>query len=99
MPGAPRSAAWRRLSISGRSSSSFEHDLFRKPVPTFRDHALPARMTSENSDILAIYDLGRAGRQGEALDFFREEYTLNTAFKRHRKPYVALIDGIVMGGG
>ena len=42
---------------------------------------------------------GRAGRQPEALDFFREEYTLNTAIKRYPKPYVALIDGIVMGGG
>ncbi len=46
-----------------------------------------------------IYDLGRAGRHDEALAYFREEYALNARIKRYRKPYVALIDGIVMGGG
>ena len=31
--------------------------------------------------------------------FFRAEYTLNARIKRYAKPYVALIDGVVMGGG
>src|SRR5205823_4855799 len=44
-------------------------------------------------------ELGRAGRFDEALGYFREEYALNTHIKSYRKPYVALIDGIVMGGG
>ena len=57
------------------------------------------RAFSAGGDIRALYDLGRAGRQQEALGFFREEYTLNTAIKRYRKPNIALIDGIVMGGG
>lgn len=34
-----------------------------------------------------------------ALRFYAEEYALNTCIKRFPKPYVALIDGIVMGGG
>lgn len=50
-------------------------------------------------DIRALYDLITAGRQREALTFFREEYTLNTAIKRYPKPYISLIDGLVMGGG
>src|SRR3954453_6902078 len=50
-------------------------------------------------DIRRLYDLGRAGRQDEALGFWREEYALNVRIKRYPKPYVALIDGIVMGGG
>ena len=33
------------------------------------------------------------------LTFWRDEYPLNAAIKRYPKPYVALIDGIVMGGG
>src|SRR5256714_13128520 len=57
------------------------------------------RAFSAGGDIRALYDLGRAGAQEEALGFFREEYSLNTAIKRYPKPYVSLIDGIVMGGG
>lgn len=50
-------------------------------------------------DIRALYQLGSAGRYREALTFWREEYALNCRIKRYSKPYVALIDGIVMGGG
>jgi len=61
--------------------------------------AAGARAFSAGGDIRALYELGRAGRRDEALTFFREEYTLNAAIKNYPKPYVALIDGIVMGGG
>src|SRR3954447_17185351 len=33
------------------------------------------------------------------LTFWRDEYPLNAIIKSYRKPYVALSDGIVMGGG
>ena len=54
---------------------------------------------SAGGDIRQIYDLGQAGKQREALEFFREEYQLNTVIKKYPKPYVSLYDGIVMGGG
>jgi len=57
------------------------------------------RAFSAGGDIRALYDLGKAGRQGEALQFWRDEYPLNALIKNFRKPYVALIDGIAMGGG
>jgi enoyl-CoA hydratase len=57
------------------------------------------RAFSAGGDIRALYDLGRAGRHGEALQFWRDEYPLNVAIKNFRKPYVALIDGLGMGGG
>src|SRR6266849_9401487 len=57
------------------------------------------RAFSAGGDLRALYDLGRAARYEEALDFFRAEYALNTRIKFYLKPYVALIDGIVMGGG
>ncbi len=50
-------------------------------------------------DIRVLHDLGKAGRHAEALQFWREEYELNILIKRYPKPYVSLIDGIVMGGG
>ena len=57
------------------------------------------RAFSAGGDLRDLYDLGRAGHYDEALIFWREEYALNALIKRYRKPYVALIDGIVMGGG
>jgi len=57
------------------------------------------RAFSAGGDIRALYETGRAGRQEEALTFWRDEYPLNVLIKRYPKPYVALIDGIVMGGG
>ena len=57
------------------------------------------RAFSAGGDLRALYDSGKAGRYDDALEYFREEYALNARIKRYRKPYVALIDGIVMGGG
>jgi enoyl-CoA hydratase len=57
------------------------------------------RAFSAGGDIRALYDLGRAGRQADMLPFWRNEYRLNNFIKHYPKPYVALIDGIVMGGG
>jgi enoyl-CoA hydratase len=61
--------------------------------------AAGGRAFSAGGDIRALYELGRAGRHAEMLPFWREEYALNTIIKRYPKPYVSLIDGIVMGGG
>ena len=61
--------------------------------------AAGARAFSAGGDIRALYDLGHAGRHDEALQFWRDEYPLNALIKNYRKPYVALIDGIAMGGG
>ena len=57
------------------------------------------RAFSAGGDIRALYDLGKNGRHNEALQFWRDEYPLNAVIKNYRKPYIALIDGIAMGGG
>uniref|UniRef100_A0A8C5QD75 3-hydroxyisobutyryl-CoA hydrolase n=1 Tax=Leptobrachium leishanense TaxID=445787 RepID=A0A8C5QD75_9ANUR len=49
-------------------------------------------------DIRAVTEAGKAGNS-LAQDFFREEYNLNNAIGTLKKPYIALIDGITMGGG
>uniref|UniRef100_A0A8C2ZMD5 3-hydroxyisobutyryl-CoA hydrolase n=1 Tax=Cyclopterus lumpus TaxID=8103 RepID=A0A8C2ZMD5_CYCLU len=50
-------------------------------------------------DIRAVTEAGKAG-DPLAEDFFREEYILNNAIgERYKKPYIALIEGITMGGG
>lgn len=49
-------------------------------------------------DIRALHDWGKSGAP-EATGFYREEYQLNHMIKHFPKPYIALIDGITMGGG
>uniref|UniRef100_A0A8C1RRE3 3-hydroxyisobutyryl-CoA hydrolase n=1 Tax=Cyprinus carpio TaxID=7962 RepID=A0A8C1RRE3_CYPCA len=49
-------------------------------------------------DIRAITEAGKAG-DSLTQDLFREEYILNNTIGTYQKPYVALIDGITMGGG
>lgn len=50
-------------------------------------------------DIRALYEAGKSKTGTLTADFYREEYRLNRLIKRYPKPYVALIDGVVMGGG
>jgi enoyl-CoA hydratase len=57
------------------------------------------RAFSAGGDLRQVTEWGRGRRYAEALVFWRDEYLLNAAIKRYPKPYVALIDGIVMGGG
>lgn len=49
-------------------------------------------------DVRAVW---QAGRDGDPMteDFFREEYRLNRLIHVFAKPYIALIDGVTMGGG
>ncbi len=49
-------------------------------------------------DIRAIYQTGRAD-DPDVTQFWREEFPLNYTIAHYPKPYVALMDGIVMGGG
>ena len=49
-------------------------------------------------DIRMLTESGKAG-DGRAWTFWRDEYRLNTLIEEYPKPYVALIDGVTMGGG
>jgi enoyl-CoA hydratase len=50
-------------------------------------------------DIRAVREAVITGHPRQAAEFWRDEYHLNLAIARYPKPYVAIMDGIVMGGG
>ena len=50
-------------------------------------------------DIRLLYGERGDSERRFAIVFYAQEYRLNTLIFRYPKPYVALIDGVVMGGG
>jgi Enoyl-CoA hydratase/isomerase len=50
-------------------------------------------------DVKLVVQLSQAGKIEEAMRFFRSEYHLNYKIATLRKPYIAVLDGITMGGG
>jgi enoyl-CoA hydratase len=61
--------------------------------------AAGGRAFAAGGDIRTLVELLKAGRSDEAMTFWREEYLLNAEIKRFPKPYIALVEGICMGGG
>ena len=60
------------------------------------------RALCAGGDVISLYDASARGSKPDpalAAAFWRDEYRLNAAIKHYPKPYVAIMDGIVMGGG
>jgi len=71
-----------------------------------RDHAVSHviveaagdRAFCAGGDIRALYLWGKTNNP-IVVRFYLEEYQLNTMIKRYPKPYIAIMNGITMGGG
>ncbi len=50
-------------------------------------------------DIRAIRAFAMAGEHHTVAEFFGTEYALNAMIDEYSKPYIAIIDGVCMGGG
>jgi enoyl-CoA hydratase len=88
-------------------------DNYRRFAPALRAwaadpsvHAVVVRGAGERAfcaggDVRAVYEAGRgiSGDPDLPAVFFREEYELIRDIHRFPKPYLAIIDGITMGGG
>ena len=60
------------------------------------------RALCAGGDVIAFYTAspkGKAPQPDFGRGFWRDEYRLNAAIHRYPKPFVAVMDGIVMGGG
>lgn len=60
--------------------------------------AAEGRAFCAGGDLRLTYERAVAG-DAAAMDFFRDEYDLNRFIYHYPKPYIALLDGITMGGG
>src|SRR5437660_6515259 len=93
--------------------NAFTLGMYRRFAPVLREweddpgiRAVLIRGAGERAfcaggDVRAIYEAGRgiSGDRALTSTFFREEYELIRRIHRYPKPYVAIIDGITMGGG
>jgi enoyl-CoA hydratase len=96
-----------------RALNALTLDNYRRFAPALRAwaedpsvHAVVVRGAGERAfcaggDVRAVYEAGRgiSGDRDLPAVFFREEYELIHSIHRFPKPYIALIDGITMGGG
>jgi enoyl-CoA hydratase len=78
-----------------RVLTEWEHD---GEVETVLIRGAGDRGLCAGGDIVAIYHSAR-GDGTEAREFWYDEYLLDRHISRYPKPVIALMDGIVMGGG
>ncbi len=93
--------------------NAFTLGMYRRFAPMLREwaddpavHAVVISGAGERAfcaggDVRAIAEAGQgiSGDRALTSSFFREEYELIRHIHRYPKPYIAIIDGITMGGG
>ncbi len=60
--------------------------------------ATEGRAFCAGGDVRSVYER-KLKNDPRISDFFRDEYTMNRRIHNYLKPYIALMDGITMGGG
>ncbi len=61
-------------------------------------HTANEKAFCAGGDIKEIYKKGKTNL-ASAIQFFADEYTLNALIAHYPKPYIALLNGLTMGGG
>ncbi len=85
------------LAMIDRLASWLDDARKDKDISSVGIRAVPGSAFSAGGDVRALF----AARNDRAAlhHFYYQEYRLNRAIRYYPKPYVAIIDGLVMGGG
>jgi enoyl-CoA hydratase/carnithine racemase len=75
---------------------TWRHDASVRAVVVHSPHA---RAFCAGGDIRFLYQSAKSGDRAAIDRFFTEEYKLNHEIFTYPKPYIALMNGVVMGGG
>lgn len=95
-----------RPDVLNSLNHSMIHSLYRQLVSWSSNHHIKAvvikaaegRAFCAGGDLRHMYDRAIA-HDPSVSDFFRDEYRLNQLIFHYPKPYIALLNGITMGGG
>jgi enoyl-CoA hydratase/carnithine racemase len=74
----------------------WRHDHAIRAVVVYSPHP---RAFCAGGDIRYLYELAKAGERAAIDKFFTDEYRLNHTVFTYSKPYIAVTNGVVMGGG
>jgi enoyl-CoA hydratase len=83
------------VAVLATALDAWEHD---DAVHTVLLTGAGERGLCAGGDVVAIYHDAKVGG-AKTRSFWHDEYVLNARIARYPKPYVAVMDGIVMGGG
>ncbi|MDN7181088.1 enoyl-CoA hydratase/isomerase family protein [Caballeronia sp. SEWSISQ10-4 2] len=79
-----------------RTLEAWRNDASVHAVVVYSPHP---RAFCAGGDIRFLYQSAKTGERAAIDEFFADEYRLNHAIFTYPKPYIALLNGVVMGGG
>lgn len=97
-----------------RKLNAITHGMIKAIAPKLREYAASdlahsvvvrgkePRAFSAGADVRALASAIREGAEGAkpaAAEFFKDEFALNHAIGTYKKPYISILQGVVMGGG
>lgn len=95
-PKAVNALSYNMIGLIDHALTEFEHndDVHAVLVRGSGDRGLCA-----GGDVVSIHDNAIKNDLAAAVPFFRDEYTLNNRIYNYPKPYIAVMNGLVLGGG
>src|SRR5699024_8030137 len=95
-PKAVNALSYNMIGLIDQALTEFEHN---KDVHAVLIRGAGDRGLCAGGDVVSIHDNAINNDLAAAVPFFREEYTLNNRIYNYPKPYIAIMNGLVLGGG